>query len=136
MTPDRLATLTPVLRALADLHLSALARAGIRAQVVQGLRTEAEQAKLYAQGRTVPGKIVTRAAHASDSAHGPGADGLARGYDIAIYDGLILSWAPKMLPLYDQAGEIGKGLGLAWGGDWPEPKRDRPHYQLPMWRTL
>ena len=36
-------------------------RTGIKLRVVQGLRTIAEQNKLYAKGRTKPGKIVTKA---------------------------------------------------------------------------
>lgn len=41
-------------------------------------------------------------------------------------------------PDYARAGAIGKGLGLAWGGDWTlkhdgcEPDYD--HLQLPNWR--
>ena len=63
-------------------------------------------------------------------------DGLSRAYDIAIYDGARLSWDAHILPLYDEAGSVGRDLGLEWGGDWPYPKTDRPHYQLPNWRTL
>lgn len=37
-------------------------------------------------------------------------------------------WAPGG-PLWTQVAEAGKGLGLSWGGDWPNFK-DRPHFQL------
>lgn len=35
---------------------------------------------------------------------------------------------------YTQAGEIGKDLGLIWGGDWKHPDYD--HLQLANWKTL
>lgn len=41
-------------------------------------------------------------------------------------------------PRYAQAGAIGKGLGLAWGGDWTLEHDgcapDYDHLQLPNWR--
>jgi peptidoglycan L-alanyl-D-glutamate endopeptidase CwlK len=132
---DRLQTLTPILAILCRRHLDALAVAGIRAAVVQGLRTEEQQAALWAQGRALPGRRVTNAQHASDTPHGPGKDGKGRAYDIALYDGNDLSWADHMLPLYDRAGEIGEALGLVWGGRF-KSLPDRPHYELKNWRTM
>ena len=35
---------------------------------------------------------------------------------------------------FDKVGEIGKSLGLMWGGDWKNPV-DRPHFQLKDWGT-
>lgn len=133
--PDPLASLQPALVALAVRHLRSMAEAGIRARIVQGLRTEEQQAALWAKGRTLPGKRVTNAQHAKDTPHGPGKDGLGRAYDIAIYDGLVLSWADNVLPLYDRAGVLGKLIGLEWGGDWMT-LQDRPHFQMPSWRSL
>lgn len=49
-------TLALKVRALAD----ALAKQNIEIRVVQGLRSWAEQAALYAKGRTAPGAIVTK----------------------------------------------------------------------------
>jgi len=35
-------------------------------------------------------------------------------------------------PLYAQAGEVGKDLGLLWGGDWTS--HDEPHFEFrPDW---
>ena len=33
---------------------------------------------------------------------------------------------------FENVGQIGKTLGLEWGGDWTSPV-DRPHFQLPDW---
>ena len=130
---DRIATLTPALAILCRRHLDALAVDGIRAVVAQALRTEEQQAALWAQGRTKQGKRVTMAQLDSDTPHGPGKDGLGRAYDIAIYDGLVLSWADHMLPLYDRAGDIGEALGLVWGGRF-HSLPDRPHFEMKGWR--
>ena len=35
---------------------------------------------------------------------------------------------------FDKVGEVGRSLGLEWGGDWKKPV-DRPHFQLPDWGT-
>ena len=40
---------------------TAMSAAGVECRIVQALRTKAEQDALYAQGRTAPGKIVTKA---------------------------------------------------------------------------
>jgi len=81
-------------------------------------RTAAEQDALYAQGRTAPGKIVTNA-KGGDSMHN-----WRCAFDIAFstskgvsYDG---PWA--------MVGEIGRTLGLEWGGDWADFP-DKPHFQ-------
>lgn len=36
-------------------------------------------------------------------------------------------------PRYTQAGEIGKSIGLVWGGDWHHPDYD--HLELSNWKT-
>lgn len=36
-------------------------------------------------------------------------------------------------PRYRQAGEIGKNLGLEYGGDWTHVKPDEDHLELPGW---
>jgi peptidoglycan L-alanyl-D-glutamate endopeptidase CwlK len=47
-------------------------------------------------------------------------------WDIGIFQGG--QYLPES-PLYRQAGNIGKGLGLEWGGDWTR-FRDEPHFQV------
>lgn len=31
--------------------------------------------------------------------------------------------------VWNKMGAIGKSCGLHWGGDWPEPKKDKPHFE-------
>jgi len=78
----------------------------------------AEQATLYMQGRTLPGPIVTKA-KAGDSFHNYG-----MAFDFVILEDNVpsysdrLDWNGNRLWDYKEVGEIGKALGLAWGGDW------------------
>src|SRR5688572_7748364 len=56
-----IATLLPEVQPLARALVQKATQNGIRIKVISGLRTYAEQDELYAQGRTKPGIIVTRA---------------------------------------------------------------------------
>jgi peptidoglycan L-alanyl-D-glutamate endopeptidase CwlK len=90
------------------------------------LRTRAQQAKLYAQGRTTPGKRVTNA-KAGESPHNYA---LAADYvfitaiGTATYTG---DWA--------QFGRVAKLCGLVWGGSWLR-FQDRPHIEYPKWKKF
>lgn len=73
--------------------------------ITSGRRTSAEQAALYAQGRTRPGPIVTNARFSDHQI------GLA--FDID-----MLGEHPELVPgtIWNLAGAWGEYLGLAWGG--------------------
>ncbi len=60
-TLSRISKLHPKLREDLPLILSDIHNKGISITITQGLRTIDEQNKLYAQGRTKPGAIVTQA---------------------------------------------------------------------------
>lgn len=97
--------------------------AGQPIQVVQGLRSWAQQAALYAKGRTQPGDIVTNAP-AGHSWH-------EFGMAIDVCPESLLTtpgWEPNS-PIWPDLGSKGKSLGLMWGGDFIHIP-DRPHFQL------
>nr|MBA3805723.1 M15 family metallopeptidase [Acidobacteriota bacterium] len=58
---NRLKKVHPELAKRVRMVIENLAKAGVQVEVVQGLRTFAEQDALFAQGRTKPGKVVTNA---------------------------------------------------------------------------
>lgn len=93
-------------------------------RVTQGLRTVDEQERLYAQGRTAPGKIVT---WTMKSRHLTG-----HAVDLcAIVNGLV-SWDQKHYPLIADAMKQAAqaiGITIVWGGDWVK-KTDMPHFEL------
>jgi peptidoglycan L-alanyl-D-glutamate endopeptidase CwlK len=108
------------LQPLAERHIRLL-RSLMDASIISGHRTYAQQADLYAQGRSRPGSIVTHA-RPGFSNHN-----FALAYDIGIFaEGKYLGSSG----LYSLAGEIGKELGLVWGGDW-KSFADPPHFEFP-----
>jgi peptidoglycan L-alanyl-D-glutamate endopeptidase CwlK len=112
------ASIQPASRAL----LKASAARGISLLVVQGYRSIAEQDRLYAQGRTLPGPVVTKVP-GGRSWHNYG---LA--FDVVpVSDIGNPNWnaAPATWLLL---GTLGEAEGLTWGGRWTGFP-DRPHFQ-------
>jgi len=99
---------------------------GVVVKIISGNRSWREQDALYAKGRTAPGPRVTNA-RGGYSNHNFGI-----AWDIGLFQG------KKYLtesPLYVECGEIGKSLGLAWGGDW-KSFPDQPHFEMKTGLTL
>jgi len=97
-------------------------------RIVQGLRTVEEQDDLYAQGRTKPGPIVTKAKGGS-SFHNYG---LAIDFAL-LYDGK-LSWDLNTdfdhdnVKDWQEVVDAFKAKGFSWGGEWKSLK-DYPHLE-------
>ena len=126
-----LATLHPDLHHRAANFVAAAkslaAQRGLDVKCICGLRTWAEQAALYAKGRTTSGPIVTKAQ--------PGAS--MHNYGLAL-DLAVFSREGKTYhgnhALYRELGPLGESLGFEWGGRWKFV--DEPHYQFrPAWST-
>jgi peptidoglycan L-alanyl-D-glutamate endopeptidase CwlK len=92
-------------------------------RVVQGVRTWKEQDALYAQGRTKPGNIVTKAKGGS-SWHN-----FKLAVDLAIIEGGKVDWELPLIVIHTF-----KGAGYEWGGDWKF--KDKPHFQKVFGWTL
>jgi hypothetical protein len=139
LNEDRLGQLHPVLATRGRALLELCAHHGIGVLVTQGLRTWEEQDALYAKGRTVAPigkKYVVTQAKGGESFHN---FGLA--FDIVILNAIGKADWDTSHPGWKAAAELGKSVGLEWGGDW-KSFRDLPHYQytagvrLPECRTL
>jgi hypothetical protein len=122
-----LATLVPRAEAQARAFLQAVLDAGIRARIIDGSRTFAKQDALFAQGRTRPGRRVTNA-RGGFSNHNFGI-----AWDIGIFSSSG-AYVPES-PDYRRAGQIGRGLGLEWGGDWAGLV-DEPHFQCKSSKSI
>ncbi|WP_088005587.1 M15 family metallopeptidase [Indiicoccus explosivorum] len=96
---------------------------GIEVQITSGYRSAAEQNRLYAQGRTAPGNIVTNA-RAGQSVHNYG---YAVDYVIVSEDGNQAIWS--VTDEWRRVAAIAKELGFQWGGDWTSFK-DYPHIDI------
>jgi peptidoglycan L-alanyl-D-glutamate endopeptidase CwlK len=119
--------LAPPAKQRAEAFIAAAKAKGIDLLVTSTYRDSESQDALYAQGRSTPGNIVTRA-KAGQSWHNwrcaldvvPLVNGKAIWDDQAIWK---------------QVGEIGKSCGLEWAGDWKTFK-EYPHFQYTGGLTL
>lgn len=119
---ERLQLLHPDFREPALRAFGRADQRGLKITITSSLRTYAEQEELYAQGRTKPGDVVTKA-RPGYSYHN---FGLA--FDFAVIKDGRLLWDEKH-PHWTEFVRIAKAEGLAWGGDW-QSFRDYPHVEL------
>jgi peptidoglycan L-alanyl-D-glutamate endopeptidase CwlK len=108
---------------------NALISPNITIRVVQGLRTIEEQNELYAQGRTKPGKIVTKAKGGSSyHNYGMAIDFafLVNGKEISWDTGK--DWDGDHTADWMEVVSVFEMAGYEWGGMWKTIK-DYPHLQ-------
>lgn len=105
---------------------------GYEYKAISGNRTWEEQAKIYAQGRNAPGKIVTNAK--------PGYSN--HNYGIAVDMGVFekgkyldASSPSKAEAFHRKAAEIAEKYNIEWGGSWKSFK-DYPHFEYRTGKTL
>jgi len=118
-----------LMRPKVDAFLQQVKEAGIDMIVTCTYRSGPEQNALYAQGRTLPGPIVTRA-KAGQSAHnfGMAIDVVPIVNGKADWNGHDLVW--------QEIGQIGQKCGLEWYGAPGSKFPELPHFQLPNWETF
>lgn len=91
---------------------------GITLRITQGLRTIDEQNALYAQGRTKPGKIVTKA-RGGQSYHN---------YGLAIDLVEMIDGQPNWNFKYEKLLPYAMKYGFSWGGNFKSIP-DKPHFE-------
>lgn len=135
-TIENLAGLNRKFKAQAESFLAACEpiceRHGITIEVISGLRSWQQQAALYAQGRTKPGPIVTKA-RAGSSWHNYG---LA--IDLGLFAGgkYLDSADPKRADrIYRELGALAASMGIEWAGNW-KSFPEGPHFQNRFGMTL
>lgn len=115
---------------------AAMRAAGIDYILTCTYRSPEEQTLLYAQGRTMPGAIVTNA-QAGQSAHNCFDDDnqtpASRAFDVVPVVNGKPDWDGSH-PVWEQMGAIGESASLEWAGRWKSFK-EKPHFQLPNWKS-
>jgi peptidoglycan L-alanyl-D-glutamate endopeptidase CwlK len=116
---------------IAECQIMAAAH-GYEYKAISGNRTWDEQAKIYAQGRTSPGKIVTNAKPGySNHNYGIAVDmGVFK--DGKYLDGLKPAEAQAF---HNKAAVIAEKYNIEWGGSWKSFK-DYPHFEYRTGKTL
>jgi peptidoglycan L-alanyl-D-glutamate endopeptidase CwlK len=130
-----LSDLHPAMQPLAAEFLNNCKAAGIDLLVTCTWRSGAEQDALYAQGRTTPGSIVTRA-KAGQSKHNHTLAGRPASLALDVVP-LRLGkpvWAASDA-IWQDIGRIGKACGLEWAGEWTR-MREFPHFQHPNAKAI
>ncbi len=116
-----IATLRPDAQTKACEWLLKCIEAGINVKIISGNRTYAEQAALYAKGRSAPGPKVT------NSPPGYSWHNFGVAWDFVVFDANDQPlWES---PLMERCGRIAESLGLEWGGSW-NGFQDIPHIQI------
>ena len=90
---------------------------GIEFVITCGYRSQAEQDRLYAQGRTTAGRKVTWTRHSKHTQR--------IAVDVAILKNGKITWKPED---YFELGQLAQKIGLEWGGSWKV--KDYCHLQL------
>lgn len=116
---------------IAECQIMAAAH-GYEYKAISGNRTWDEQAKIYAQGRTSPGKIVTNAKPGySNHNYGIAVDmGVFK--DGKYLDGLKPAEAQAF---HSKAAVVAEKYNIEWGGNWKSFK-DYPHFEYKTGKTL
>jgi peptidoglycan L-alanyl-D-glutamate endopeptidase CwlK len=112
--------LHPAIRDKARAFINEAERQGLKLKVTSTLRDYDEQNKLYAQGRTTKGQVVTNA-RGGYSWHNFG-----NALDIAPIENGKANYNTKN---WKKISSIGKSFGFEWGGDWKKFV-DKPHFQI------
>lgn len=112
-------TLHPYFRTVAVELIAKMVEAKIPIQIINTKRTQSQAKKLLLQGRSWTKNSKHLIGHAIDLApfeiyklHGPDK----------------LNW-DRDDPIWQEMGDIGRRIGLVWGGDWL--KKDMGHFEFP-----
>ena len=119
--------LHPEVQAIIPKFLEECKKQGLIVKITETLRTKKEQDDLYEQGRTKPGNIVTNAKYPQSNHNWGIAFDFCRNDGKGAYndnDG----WFKKV-------GQVGKKLGLTWGGDW-KTFPDKPHLEISKYGSI
>ena len=111
--------LTPDTKAKAEAFKRGCKAEGVDVLITSTYRDSECQASLYAQGRTTPGAIVTKATP------GHSFHNYRVAFDfVPLLDGKAI-WANH--DTWEICGKVAESVGLDWGGNWEF--KDKPHCQ-------
>ncbi|WP_462408563.1 M15 family metallopeptidase [Neobacillus sp. Marseille-QA0830] len=128
--------LNPIVKERSEQLIQQAAQKGIVVVITDGFRSAEDQDKLYAQGRTTDGNIVTHA-KGGESYHNYG---LAIDFALETPSGEIV-WDmdydrnQNSKSDWTEVVQMAKKLGFDWGGDWAKFK-DYPHLEMNFGLTI
>lgn len=126
MASRSLDDLAPQVQGKARAFLALAASRGLDVLIYCTLRSNAEQAELWASGRSRVGPILTNA-RPGESLHNPDGSGKAWAFDAVPLLAGKPAWNDSALLL--RMGQCGEDSGLEWAGRWHGRLRERVHFQ-------
>jgi len=128
MASKSLKDLLPQVQLKAEEFIQLCAENMIDVLIYCTLRSKEEQDVLYAQGRTISGKIVTNA-RGGYSWHNFG-----RAFDFVPLIAGKPQWDNSVL--YSRCGRLAEEIGLEWAGRWAGKLKETAHCQLREGKSL
>ena len=130
MPSRKLSDLAPEMAEKAEALVRECDLAGIALLITCTYRSNDEQAKAYAQGRTTPGAIVTHAKPGQSRHNLVNEQGqpASRAIDVVPIRNGKAVWDTSD-PAWQNVADIGESLGLEWAGRWKR-NREWAHFQL------
>lgn len=120
--------LSPDMKILCREWLAQCKSAGLNTEVIVTWRSAEEQSATKAAGLSNAG-----AGQSPHNCCNPEGVPASQAFDFGVFDDNGVYVTNGIDPRYAQAGAIGKGLGLVWGGDWLSFK-DFDHLELADWK--
>lgn len=129
MTDSNINDLCPDLRGIYQQWLSQCHAAGLATRAIITWRSSIDQdaAKLKGLSNACAGQSPHNCCNEDGSP-------ASKAFDFGIFNTDASYVSDGTDSRYRQAGEIGKSLGLEWGGDWKRPDFD--HLELSNWKTI
>lgn len=124
---DKLAKLYPPLAQKCLYLLNACKQSGLPVGLHMGFRPDEMQTQLFALGRDEQGNIIDKDLVVTYARPGSSWHGYALAVDM-VFKTLKGNWSWDESYDWQKLGELGKGFGLVWGGDFTKPK-DLPHFE-------
>lgn len=114
---------------LVAVMVAAISHCPVDFTIVEGLRTKKRQQELYAQGRDVAGKVVTKV----DGVKRISKHQVGKAVDICPWVNGELDWnnveAFEMIGTHVKRTAMEMGVDIVWGGDW-KGAWDKPHFEV------
>ena len=122
--------LLPTVQRAAGEFLKRAAAAGLKVRITETFRSWAYQDKLYAQGRTTSGSIVTNAKGGQSNHNLRIAFDICQNISGKAYDeSKVFTLNGKQVDFFLYCASIWKEMGGEWGGDWTGSLVDRCHFE-------
>lgn len=114
---------------LVAVMVAAVSHCPVDFAIVEGVRTRKRQQELYAQGRTKPGKVVTKV----DGVSRIGKHQVGKAVDVCPWIDGELDWnnveAFETIARHVKRTAQEMKVDIVWGGDW-KGAWDKPHFEV------